>query len=518
MAKVNLDAIIKREDFEVTDSGQNSSTQKAAISVTDLEKDAFFFLSLRKPDFQRETNEWDAAKIIEFVQSFLNGDLIPAIILWQSPSPNVFVIDGSHRISALKAWVNDDYGDGIDSKVFYGSHITSEQLKVAENTRKQVNKKIGKYSDYKLAASYPDKVETTILDRAKRLGSLGIPLQWVVGDADKAEQSFFKINQQPAPINPTELTLLKSRRKPNCIAARAIIRSGSGHKYWSAFTKEKQIEIEKLANEINAILFTPPLKVPIKTLDVPIGGQIYSAQTLPLILDFVNLTNDIAIDFEISLQNDTDGSSTVSFLKKTKKIALRINGQHASSLGLHPIVYFYSKDGRYKQASFLAIVTFIVDLEKKLKLNFFTKVRPEFESFLLKYDYLTQQLTRAYRSATKANPYIKDFYLDVIAELQNQKNVDIAIQSLLKTAKYNKLLTLQTDTIDITSADFTDERKSAVYISDAISSAVKCKICGGYIHINSITIDHIDRKQDGGVGSVENGQIAHPYCNSTYKN
>ena len=34
---------------------------------------------------------------------------------------------------------------------------------------------------------------------------------------------------------------------------------------------------------------------------------------------------------------------------------------------------------------------------------------------------------------------------------------------------------------------------------------------------NSITMDHKIRKQDGGKGAVENGQIAHPYCNTTLK-
>jgi hypothetical protein len=33
--------------------------------------------------------------------------LIPAIILWRSTGGYLFVIDGSHRLSALSAWVND---------------------------------------------------------------------------------------------------------------------------------------------------------------------------------------------------------------------------------------------------------------------------------------------------------------------------------------------------------------------------------------------------------------------------
>lgn len=518
MAKVDLDAIIRREDFEITGEGYNTGSKISAISVRDLDGDAFFYSSLRKPDFQRETNEWDASKIIELLESFLSGDLIPAIILWQSPSPNVFVIDGSHRISALKAWIDDDYGDGISSKKFYNGRIPEEQIKIAEAARIKINKKIGKYSDYKLSLTNPEKVAPNITERAKRLGTIAIPLQWVEGDANKAEKSFFKINQQPAPINPTELTLLKSRKKPNCIAARAIIRSGSGHKYWSAFTKVKQEEIETLAKEINMILFAPPLNTPVKTLDVPIGGKLYSAQALPLILDFINLVNDTASETAMKLDDDTTGDETIKYLKKARKVAWRINGQHASSLGLHPIIYFYSREGRHKQASFSATVSFVMELENASKLKDFTDVRPSFEKFLLKYDYLIQQLFRFHRSAYKATPHIRDFYLAMIGELKNGNDSDTAVEKLLKTPKYNKVLTLQTDVTQTTSPEFNSERKSAVFIKDAIDSAVKCKICGGNLHINSITIDHIDRKQDGGVGSIENGQVAHPYCNSTYKN
>ena len=71
---------------------------------------------------------------------------------------------------------------------------------------------------------------------------------------------------------------------------------------------------------------------------------------------------------------------------------------------------------------------------------------------------------------------------------------------------------------EITCKDFSSEKKSEVFIREAIESAVKCSVCGGLLHRNSITIDHIERKQDGGLGTPDNGQLAHPYCNSTYKN
>jgi hypothetical protein len=59
------------------------------------------------------------------------------------------------------------------------------------------------------------------------------------------------------PIDPTELKLLKARKCPNALAARAIIRSGTGHKYWSKFAIDQQHLIQELAKEINANLFIP---------------------------------------------------------------------------------------------------------------------------------------------------------------------------------------------------------------------------------------------------------------------
>ena len=56
MAKVNLDALIAREDFEVEDN-INSGKKKEAISIEDIKPDSFFFSNIRKPDFQRETND-----------------------------------------------------------------------------------------------------------------------------------------------------------------------------------------------------------------------------------------------------------------------------------------------------------------------------------------------------------------------------------------------------------------------------------------------------------------------------
>lgn len=517
MAKVNLDALIPREDFEVEEN-INPGKKKETISIEDLKPDSFFFPNVRKPDFQRETNEWNDKKVSEFILSFLNGDLIPAIILWRSTSGYLFVIDGSHRLSALSAWINNDYGDGKISKLFYDGIVPDEQIKIAEQTRKIISKNIGSYEDYKLALTHPNKVPPEIGKRAKNLAALAIQLQWVEGDASTAENSFFKINQQAAPINKTELKLLKSRKKPSSIAARAIIRSGKGHKYWSSFEQKKQNEIQEIANEINTILFDPKLQTPIKTLDIPIGGKVYSAQTLPLIHEFVNVVNGSGENSKQTEHDDRTGEETIKVLNKVRKVARIINSNHPSSLGLHPVVYFYSQDGRHKVASFFAIVDLVMDLERRKKFDDFIRVREGFEQLIQKYDYLVQQINRRHRSVQASYKHISLFFKKNIEFLNDGKNIDDSIAEIISDQSYDYLTLMTEKEISTTKREFSTNKKSAVYIRDAIQNAPICKICNGLIHRNSISIDHIQRKQDGGVASIENAQLTHPYCNTGFKN
>jgi hypothetical protein len=134
---VNLDALIPRDDFAIDDA-PSRATPLDRISITHLDNN-FFASDLRKPDFQRETAQWTPAKVVDLVRSFLDADLIPAVILWRA-GRSIFVIDGAHRLSALMAWVQDDYGDRKTSLDYSGGRITAEQQKVADRTREFRNR------------------------------------------------------------------------------------------------------------------------------------------------------------------------------------------------------------------------------------------------------------------------------------------------------------------------------------------------------------------------------------------
>ncbi|MBW4683797.1 MAG: HNH endonuclease [Komarekiella atlantica HA4396-MV6] len=514
--KVSLDALIPREAFEVQgQQGQNIA--RMTISIRDLEESSFFYPFLRKPDFQRETNEWDVQKICEFLESFLDGDLIPAVILWRSSSSYYFVIDGSHRLSSLIAWINDDYGDNKISKKFYDGDIEEQKI-AAQEVRKEINERIGSYKNYQSLTQQQAQVNQKILERARNLGALAIQLQWVEGNSSKAEASFFKINQKAAPIGVTEMRLLQARKKPNGVAARAIIRSGNGHKYWSEFSQDKQDEIEKLAQEIHQIIFEPKLKNPMKTTDVPIVGNISTSQKNEFILEFVNIVNNIEVEKELTLEDDLTGDTTVKFLINCQKLAKRINDKDASSLGLHPLIYFYTYDSRYRVGSFYGVVTLILYLEKTKSYDKFIKCRKNFEFIIWQHDNIVPQIVGK-SSAVKAREKVKDFYFKIIEKLTQGVDIRNIIKEIIAEKTFGSLkMKPRVNTSETQSKSFSRETKAAAFIRDALPKIQRCKICGGYLHSHSISIDHKTRKEDGGLGNLDNAQLTHPYCNTTFKN
>lgn len=524
---VNLDALIPREDFAVKDKGEDFK-RGDTFRITDLVPGAFTYAALRKPDFQRETANWSPQKIQDFVQTFLSGDLVPAIILWGAGG-EVFVIDGAHRLSALIAWVHDDYGDGKISREFFDNNIPPEQLKAADRTRTLIRKSIGTYIEHE-AAKPTSNSRPEVKERALRMSSLALQLQWVPStDAKRAEASFFKINQAFTEIDPTELRILSARTQPNAIAARAIVRSATGHKYWATFADDVQAEIEVLAKEIYGILFTPPLDTPIKTMDVPVAGRGYSAYTLPLIFELVNLANGVPIvDAKRSAKSvpklaqepaPDDGSKTLQFLKNTRKLVWRISGVHSSSLGLHPLVYFYSGTGRYQPTAFLAGAAFVFELDRKNEFADFAKVRKRFEDFFINHKNFINQSVVKFGSMAKGYAHIRDLYLAVMGALVNGRSDDAIVKILQGTDRFAFLSTVIPEAASKNKdGDFSRDTKSAAFLREALGNPpVRCHLCQGLMHKNSMHIDHKQRKQDGGGGKLDNAAIAHPYCDSTLK-
>jgi len=513
MAKVNLDALIIREDFATKGAGERSNTQFPNISILTLETGIILPL-LRKPDFQRETSEWDKKNILELLKSLFEDDLIPSVILWQSENNYYVVLDGAHRLSALIAWFLDDYGDREKSQHFYDNDISEAQMQMADITRNYINKNLGSYKNVKKALTDPTP-NPKHLAIAKKLGT-GIPVQWQPGDSDKAEKSFFKINKQGAPLNPTERKLLESRRKANCIAARAIMKRGKGYKYWKEFDDETQTKISELAKQIYDVLFLPPLtdkNDKIRTTELPIAGKILSAQALPLLFDFLTLTSNLDLK---KLKDDITGSQTIDILKKAKEVAYRINSLNTNSLGLVAAVYMYSSLGKHQPTAVLAVTELIMEFESINYWRTFTTIRKRFEDFIIKYKMFFNQVTKKYGSGVKGYKHLKDLLWFIIKRFEDNKNEEQIIVALSTDSNFKFLNRNDTET-EITTQRFSKSVSSGIWLKAHLPSPIGCTICGAHIVSNSTTDDHIVRRREKGLGTVDNGGISHPYCNNIYK-
>jgi Protein of unknown function DUF262/HNH endonuclease len=507
---VNLDALIPREDFEVVSSGEQAP-RKPSLQINDLEREAFFYGALRKPDFQRETAEWDPKRVVGLIRTFIEGELIPAVILWQNREL-LFVIDGSHRLSALISWVHNDYGDGLQSQLFFNHTIPEEQLGVAQRTRELVEKEFGSYLSHRAAIANPTEYGPDVVARARRFGSLSLELQWVRGNADKAEDSFIRINQQAAIITPQELELLKSRRKPTTIAARAIIRRGTGHKYWYSFEEKQQLQIEVLATELHKMIFDPALQYPIKTLDLPAGGAVYSAPALRMVYEFILLCVGVP-----SPEDDQNGIRTIEVLTRCRRVMQLLLSNHASSLGLHPAVYFYSWTGKQQPILFLTMASLMFAWERAKKLPRFVECRKRFELFLMNNRSLLNQVVRKFGTKDSGTKHLRAFYETVLAYLLDGRSVAEVTVELQKDPTYAYLQPAESAYEGVSPTKFSTQVKSGLIIKELLSKAHRCPICKGIVPTQAISIDHKVRREDGGTSTADNAQLTHPYCNTGYK-
>jgi hypothetical protein len=543
--KVNLDALIKREDFEPSEVSGEAGNLDLIFKIEELARNRNYYRQLRKPDFQRTTDNWSPEMIVDFVKSFLDYELIPSIILWHSPSGDIFVIDGAHRISALIAWVNDDYGNGEISQKFFGYDIPEQQKKLDKRTRELIESQIGSFQKLLHLASNPeDTDDREKVRRGKAISSRVPDVQLLKGNAEKAEKSFLKINSNPTTIDPTELQVIRARHKPNAIATRALIRSGRGHKYWAGFEANAPL-IEKLAAEVHGILFGEIEEFRTQSADIPRAGQPYSAEAFKMILDIVNVFNNVTDAMwqepkkapaktktvVAPLADDIDGQVTIKFLENVKRTGELIAGNPdtTGSLGLDPAVYFYNATGKFHPPALIASLRFAQELRRDDKFFAFTCIRQLFEDFLVRNKSFLNQLGILKGTRLRSVNSLVSMYKMIMEKLLEAKRVgleftDDEIIAYLQTepqlAELRKEY-LGTDAKDDPNATrrtkFSRSVQAAAIIREILNTRAKCNICGARVPPSFRSKDHIIREQDGGKGTLDNLQFTHPYCNSGYK-
>src|SRR4051812_9217178 len=123
--KVYLDHHIKRDNLlyrravDPVDNSEGEVAYAPHLRIRDLYGDQSIEHDLRKPDFQRATWAWTAEDCVDLLESVLNEQVVPSVIMWLSPDENLqYVLDGGHRISVLLAWIRNDWGDKLSSDTY----------------------------------------------------------------------------------------------------------------------------------------------------------------------------------------------------------------------------------------------------------------------------------------------------------------------------------------------------------------------------------------------------------------
>jgi HNH endonuclease len=111
-------------------------------------------------------------------------------------------------------------------------------------------------------------------------------------------------------------------------------------------------------------------------------------------------------------------------------------------------------------------------------------------------------------------PKMRDMFEFLVSQTSTGRDMD--------PASVFRHLALRGKIIDLTltelGSSFTDNTKSQIFYKDAITRAAVCPICGGRLDpAKSVSYDHIQRVSEGGLGTAENGQMVHPYCNTGMK-
>jgi hypothetical protein len=511
--RVHLDAMIPREDFAI-EAEEFAIDLLKDFPIANLAPESPILKLLRKPDFQRETNHWTPEQVATFVASFLDNEVIPSLIFWKSPS-YIFVIDGGHRLSALRAWIEDDYGDKNLSSVFYGHELSEEQKRIANKTRKIVEKKVGRYSE--LMKLVGEKGPEVSHRRAKVMVTRGLNLQWIQsGDPSVAETSFYKINSQGTPLDDTERLLIENRKKPIAIGARVIFRAGTGHKYWSVF-KEESIKTTMLilAKKLHDLLFVPETRTPLKSLDVPVGGSVSPVDALALLVDFLTIACNRQAKLKTisEYEDDVSGQATVEVLQDSLSVLARIVGNNDGSLGLHRGIYFYNERGKYSRFLFLGMVALIADKVRNNDSQFFkkfTKVRAAVEDFLIDNKSLIGIVLQNMAKGQRI-PNIKKLFDYLINEsLRGPVTPEMAIAHLGLHGRILDVRVIQT------TPHVTDDTKDTLIVRSELARAERCPLCNGRLDTSkSVSFDHKVPRRDRGTGDVDNMQMTHPYCNNS---
>lgn len=523
---------------------------------------------LRKPDFQRATLSWTANDCVLLLQSIVDRLVVPSIILWTSANSSYrYILDGAHRISVVKAWLSNDWGDKVAPQVAEDEDQEQDFKAAAQEVRDLLHTSIGSFSDYRRA--YEEKrriqeadgkpeneMDDSNFQRAvffeDYIGlQIAFPVLWVEGDYDIAERSFLRINQGGKSLTGWETRIIEYRNSSAMRVIMSVCSPTSEEHYWPKARTNGGIQdtaitsIHDGIHQLRSTVFTPMPRRPFVPERHPIIGGISQDKKPDYLGELLCvLQGGKGIDSEILALLDIDkDASHEQILSNGKNLTSRAldglshliaienvmpsTGKYQNrSLGIVPLLYFYQDTGEFISSLVYGFVYWMLNgspIDIMARKRAFSAYRKSFERilFLRKPDVVTG-LSRKTGSGTKVTAPTAVYFDQLLRTIiRYQGNVELPAFRADYLAFTKNLLGKEAptefDLPDIESGGrfFSPRQKAVKAYRLHFQHHTPCEICGGFIDLTT-TVQH-DHKVDfatGGKTTTSNQQIAHPFCNN----
>ncbi len=563
---VYLDHLIRRENLRYqrpAQTGESLDERPNYLLLNELRKDRTRSGKLRKPDFQRATSAWEPADCCSLLETIVNKQIVPSIIMWQNQDNLLdYILDGAHRVSVVMAWFNNDWGESaIRSEDFLGTDEDREKIyKAAQQVRQLVNATVGDIKDYEAAqvefdriveagASPREKMAIRDFDRARfytRLerGSIQFPVLWVLGDYRNAEASFLKINKSGKQLYEWERILVENRDSSFARIIMSVAFPATAKRYWPEkaedgidddLLKERVETILSKVAKIHSALLTPVLRQPLRSAHQPLLAPPAIEKKPFWVGEFLTVVEGrkgtLAETTNLLARDKSDSADVITrnanqLLDHAVLAVDHISGESSRSLQLVPTIYFYSEGGAPLRGFLYGWLYWLLsgsDSDVNLRKKIFSALRKPFEETLLeqKKD-LTTRFGRGIGSGSEITGQWASFLDELLLLLAkckgDIKSSDFSIgYSKIRQALPNPKAT-RNDSDEVAARAFTSKQKSGLTLDRIHQGLTTCSICGGFLDPTQYAQhDHILDYADGGVTSSDNQAIAHPYCNNNKK-
>ncbi|MBX3054502.1 MAG: HNH endonuclease [Caldilineaceae bacterium] len=499
--------------------------QPEDLPMSDLGPGEFRPSILRKPDFQRATNAWSPEDCVALLESVVNRQVIPSVIMWYSPNLDEIrkAAMEVRRLVSIRIGSIDDY---VRSSEDFDAIIRTNGAPGQEMNE----------ADFKRALFYNDF----------RRRAIKFEVQWVEGSYEIAEKSFIKINKSGRQLSVWETKLIENRDSSFARAIMSISSPDNLQYYWPASVPsqaEKQDISQKVAfiregiSQITNILFDPPytpnhiqLKQPLMTL----FGQDSDKKPywIAEVLTVAQRGSGTSGETEKLLAKDSAGSTEelinngYALVTKTLDTFEHLIGRTPLALGIVPSLYFYTRSVRYVRSLLYGFTYWLLsgsDQDILLRKRLFCSHRRTFEQVLLEYrDEFASGLGRKSGSGSEVTVQTARYYQEVL-QLLIEHNDEIASDSFVKG--YNNVLSKKFEIQRRASTSrsnrsriFTNRQKAAKRMEVLLDSAPRCEICGG---IFDPSLPHGYSQHDhrievfkGGQTIENNQRLVHNFCNN----